>query len=61
MSNLLNFSKQIFDRGTFGGEVLLLLGIYDILTVFLTQLQYFFNHTYSVTLAQPYQNNHLAL
>ena len=61
MWNLLIFQVNKSSKFiNFWGEVLFLLGIYDILPVFLTQLQYFFNCTYSVALAQPYQNNYLA-
>ena len=61
MWNLLIFQVNKSSKFiNFWGEVLFLLGIYDILPVFLTQLQYFFNYTYSVALTQPYQNNYLA-
>ena len=37
--------------------ILLLLGLYEILPVFSTQLQYFSDYTSTVALTQPCQNN----
>ena len=47
----------VFNQGKFWQFILHLVGLYEILQVFSTQLQYFSDYTLTIALAEPYQNN----
>ena len=49
--------RAVFNQGNFWQMILYLLGLYEILPVFSTQYQYFFDYTMTIALAEPYQNN----
>ena len=49
--------RAVFNQGNFWQMILHLVGLYEILPVFSTEWQYFFDHTMTTSLAEPYQNN----
>ena len=49
--------RAVFNQGNFWQMILHLVGLYEILPVFSTQLQYFSDCTMTIALTEPYQNN----